>query len=376
MGAGLVTVSFIFFLLAKIIGKQTIAAPIPAPASDSSREPFWKSVWSLMRESRGTLFSGAAALALSLSISLLVLLVENMVPTTTNSYYQQLIAENATYLSFYALMILGAYFPFQPLGGMKLMSIWMASCYLVTWVQLISLPAFIFSLVGASGNILFGDEPCLKNELDSSVFNNPLLYSIAFVIIGLFSRLFVILSYIFKLLEKWFLLRSKRLSPGYAPTSSSWAALKLWAGDIETFSLLGGLPLVATEAMIIGVIYLFRTLFRPSLESSEATRAARIKFYNNISENMGTCFRKAKYLAWVLSILSLPLMWLEVAYILRLRNPMMLISGSAWIENQMGFGQILALLIWMPIPIVFTLTLSEFPMLMIFALLTPTNIYL
>jgi hypothetical protein len=176
MGAGLVTLSLLYWVTTKL------------PSVESH---FWEPVRSSTRGSRDALFGGAVALSLSLSIALFVLLIENNIPTLTTSYYQQLLAENATYLSFYALCVLGAYFPLASLEGTEFAAVWTAVYYLVSWVQCMSLITFIFSAIDSYGTIQFGDRPCLKAQLGSSPINNPILYSIVFVALGAASRFLI-----------------------------------------------------------------------------------------------------------------------------------------------------------------------------------------
>jgi hypothetical protein len=52
-------------------------------------------------------------------------------------------------------------------------------------------------------------------------------------------------------------------------------------------------------------------------------------------------------------------LYFEVAYMLRLRDAMKKIGGTAWLEGQMGFGQVLALLLWMPVVVVFIFSLGN-----------------
>jgi hypothetical protein len=83
------------------------------------------------------------------------------------------------------------------------------------------------------------------------------------------------------------------------------------------------------------------------------------RYHQTLPDWLESCFEKASYSVWALSLVSFPLMWFDVAFILRLRRAMSVVGGSAWIENQVGFGQILALLIWVPVMVSFTLTLSK-----------------
>jgi len=89
------------------------------------------------------------------------------------------------------------------------------------------------------------------------------------------------------------------------------------------------------------------------------SNTAKIQTCNNLARYAEINLKWLSNGAWILAIVSVPFMWLEAAYILRLRNAMKTISGPAWIENQWGFGQILALLIWMPVVVGFTLAFGK-----------------
>jgi hypothetical protein len=338
MGAGLVTLSLLYWATTRI---------------PSVEGRFWEPIRSSTRGTRDALFGGAVALSLSLSIALLVLLIENNIPTLTTSYYQQLLAENATYLSFYALCVLGAYFPLASLEGTEFAAVWTAVYYLVGWVQGISLITFIFSAIDNGGTIQFGDQPCLKVQLGSSPINNPILYSIVFVVLGAASRFLIIGIYVLKVAKKFFESRAQWLING--PRKHSFRALLKELSNTESLSFIITLPLTGPEVLIALLSVSILIFFGPSNRSN----TTKIVTCNNLARSAEMNLKRLSNGAWVLAIVSIPFMWLEVAYILRLRNAMKTISGPAWIENQWGFGQILALLIWMPVVVGFTLTFGK-----------------
>jgi hypothetical protein len=90
----------------------------------------------------------------------------------------------------------------------------------------------------------------------------------------------------------------------------------------------------------------------------ESLRELRRRYLERIPGMMELFFEKMSYGAWFLSFLSLPLMWFDIAFIWRVRHAMSTVAGASWIENEVGFGQILALLLWMPVIVGFTLTLG------------------
>jgi hypothetical protein len=339
MGAGLVTASLLYWLIARI------------PVVEGR---FWQPLRVSTRKTRGALFGGAVALSLSLSIALLVLLVQNNEPTSTNSYYQQLVAENATYLSFYALCILGAYFPLASLEGTKFAAVWISAYYLVAWIQCISLVTVIFSIMSVYGSIPFGDEPCLKAQLGPLLINNPIFYSVLFLAIGGASGIFITGIHVLKVTSKACQLRSQILIDG-PQQQPSWSLVSRWAADTE-WNFIITTPVALFEIPLgMSVMVLLRFRFKPS----RRTTPTKIEIYNKLSRDAETLLSKISNSAWILAVISVPLLWLEAAYILRLRNAMRSIAGPNWIEDQLGFGQILALLLWMPVVVGFTLTLSR-----------------
>jgi hypothetical protein len=307
MGAGLVTLSLLYWATTRI---------------PSVEGRFWEPIRSSTRGTRDALFGGAVALSLSLSIALLVLLIENNIPTLTTSYYQQLLAENATYLSFYALCVLGAYFPLASLEGTEFAAVWTAVYYLVGWVQGISLITFIFSAIDNGGTIQFGDQPCLKVQLGSSPINNPILYSIVFVVLGAASRFLIIGIYVLKVAKKFFESRAQWLING--PRKHSFRALLKELSNTESLSFIITLPLTGPEVLIALLSVSILIFFGPSNRSN----TTKIATCNNLARSAEMNLKRLSNGAWVLAIVSIPFMWLEVAYILRLRNAMKTISGQ------------------------------------------------
>jgi hypothetical protein len=64
----------------------------------------------------------------------------------------------------------------------------------------------------------------------------------------------------------------------------------------------------------------------------------------------------------LIQVVALVVMWVELVYLWRIRNIMSKIAGDTWVEGSWGFGQILALFIWLPpvIDIVGWLGMSHF----------------
>lgn len=135
--------------------------------------------------------------------------------------------------------------------------------------------------------------------------------------------------------------------------------------DTEFWSLLLASPPLILEsiAALVGGFWLHIYL----IERFQANLEANVEKYNKQAERFEKFGRWLDHVGWMIPILCLPAIWLEVAYILRLRDTIRSISGPAWIENEMGFGQILGLLIWMPVVVQFILTLSE-PLLTLYPL--------
>jgi hypothetical protein len=115
IGASLVTLSFMFWVLCKISDLRSSTSQTNA-----------KGVLRISASSTlGALAGGTIALSLSMSVALLVLLARR----EASSSYEQIMAENATYISFYMLMILGSYFPLSSFKGSEFATTWMALYY-------------------------------------------------------------------------------------------------------------------------------------------------------------------------------------------------------------------------------------------------------
>ena len=352
MGAALVTISLIYWVVKKIakwyLGLQNTAEPFQLQVSNTV----------------GALFGGAIALAISLSVALFALLL-----SSTNSYYEQVMAENATYIAFYMLVILGIYFPLSSFKGPEFATTWMTLYYILTWIQSISTVTIVFDAIGRYGAITFGDEPCLRARLGNSSIANPVVYSTLFLLVGLLSRLLLLLSFTFKAIGMWFqLLRSGENDPKAAlnppPSRGKTFNLRLRSAmsDSEALSLLVALPLcIFGFSMVLGwlmVRFLYSLLTKQATTIEESKSSLR-QYLESIPEVMDSGFDKASSAAWFLSFLSLPLIWLDVAFVVRVRDAMSIVAGSSWIENQMGFGQILALFIWMPVIVGYMMSLGR-----------------
>jgi hypothetical protein len=349
MGASLVTISLLYWLL------KTITDRYCKPDSYRSGGPF------RLAESNtlGALFGGAIALALSLSVALFALLVRG-----GNSYYEQVIAENATFIAFYILIILGIYFPLSSFEGPEFATTWMSLYYLLAWIQLISMFAVIFS-ASARITIQFGDEPCLQAQLGGAAVNNPVVYSVLFLVVGGISRTLLFFAFTFKAFGKLFQTyvswKTEPSATGVSKKQEWKKRIRLLFSDVEAVSLLVAFPLFVNGTTLVGmwlILHFMSGLFTNRRLNRERLRELTRQYVERVPALMEWCFEQASYGAWFLSFLSVPLMWLDVGFILRVRRTMSVVAGPTWIENQVGFGQILALLLWMPVVVGFTLTLG------------------
>ena len=87
------------------------------PNSDVIRGPFRVAA----RYTLGALGGGALGLALSLGPA----------KSAVNSDYEQIMAENVIYISFYVLLVLGTYFPLSKFTGPDFATIWTCFYYVV-----------------------------------------------------------------------------------------------------------------------------------------------------------------------------------------------------------------------------------------------------
>jgi len=70
-----------------------------------------------------------------------------------------------------------------------------------------------------------------------------------------------------------------------------------------------------------------------------------------------TWYKVFVFIQRVIAVFCSILLCFEALYIIRLRDAMRVIGGDAWIEGQVGFGQVLAILLWMPVLAIFLSTL-------------------
>jgi hypothetical protein len=298
MGAGLVTISLLYWLF-KTITDWSLGSNV-----SGSRGPFRLAA----SHTLGALFGGAIASALSLGVALFVLLVRD-----GNSYYEQVMAENATYIAFYILIILGIYFPLSSFKGPEFATTWMSLYYLLVWIQLISLFAVIYDAINNYETIQFGNQPSLQAQLGGSPANNPVVYSILFLMVGGISRIFLIFSFTFKALGKWFnLYASWKTEPSDNALSKNQRRknrIRQVFADAESLSLLIAVPLFIVGIFVIGsllILYFILSLFFNRPLDGKRLGELRRQYYEEIPRLMEWCFGKASYGAWFLSFLHSP----------------------------------------------------------------------
>lgn len=351
IGASLLTLSFIFWVLCKISDLRSGADKANA-----------KGLFRMSASSTlGALAAGTIALALSMSVALLVLLARRELSTS----YEQIMAENATYISFYMLMILGSYFPLSSFKGADFATTWMALYYIFIWIQTLSFTAVVIDAINTSWYFGFGDMPCLRAELGGSPVNSPLTYSILFLIFGGLPRLLLLVSFTFKALMKWFQVRDAKKVAEHNPATKLRGA-KLWLqtalSDTEGISLMVAFPFFIAGLISYASLILihFSCLYIASLGRDRWNWADHgRRLYKRMPTLLDSWFKWASYGAWVLSFLSIPLMWFNIAFVVRVRHAMGVVAGDTWSENQVGFGQVLALLIWAPVILGFALSLGQ-----------------
>lgn len=116
------------------------------------------------------------------------------------------------------------------------------------------------------------------------------------------------------------------------------------------FFLLLGLSVLAG---IVGLIWLSR---RPKDKDNDKTSSYRSEATIHVP-GKGKDVKVQTIEAWVvgtrifIQTVAIAVMWTELVYLWKIRGIMSRIAGSTWQEGAWGFGQILALFIWLP-PIV------------------------
>lgn len=163
---------------------------------------------------------------------------------------------------------------------------------------------------------------------------------------------FLVFAFTFKAFGKWFQTyvswKNEPSATGVSKKQVRIRRIRLVFSDVEAVSLLVAFPLFATGTTLVGmwlILYFMSGLLTNRRLNRERLREPTRQYVRRVPALIKWCFEQASYGAWSLSFLSVPLMWLDVAFILRVRRTMSVVAGPTWIENQVGFGQILALLL-------------------------------
>ena len=264
-----------------------------------SLSPWFKAAQS----SRGALAGCAMGLSLSLSVALLFMEFTSLVDDI-GSYYQLNIAMSATFITFNTLLIFVSmnYRLSDPLGiEFERLAI-IAGC-LTDCLFILATFALVFTI--QDKGFEFGDKPCFVNRLGTSVLSNPLFYNVTFFVPVLLARIVLFAT----VLVKW----------------------------------------------IMSGAFFSRRL-RPYISSSSARTLGEI--ITSLEESYPFWYSALTHAHLFIAFLCIFSLCLETVHMLRLRDAMRKIGGNAWSEGQMGFGQVLALLLWMPVIMVFIFSLG------------------
>lgn len=260
------------------------------------------------KNTRGALAGSAMGLSLSLSVALLFMEFTSLADDI-GSYYQLNIAMNAAFITSNALLVfLGINYRLSDLYGTEFERLAIVAFCLTDCLFVLATFALVFTITDK--DVEFGDTPCFINRLGTSVLSRPIFYSVTFFIPALLARTLLLATVL-----------PKRIMSG---------------------------TLLSRRAL-------------PCISISSARKLG--EFITSLEE---------KYPSWYLALTQTHLfitflcafsLCFEAAYILRLRDAMKKIGGNAWSEGQMGFGQVLASLLWMPVIVVFIFSLGNIPTL-------------
>ncbi|PVH68890.1 hypothetical protein DL98DRAFT_542053 [Cadophora sp. DSE1049] len=184
----------------------------------------------------------------------------------SDSYYERLIAQDVAFASSNTLIIV--------LGTTRRLSskftrLWLVGLVFASLVQVLALITLLLALVGTTATDSeywnMGDEACFKNFIKSSLLHNPLFYSI------------------------------------------SWA--------VTLFFMIA----IVTALMVQMITWRFFSNILQWLNKIQAAERLRQRL----------CFLEkwSSYLGPIISTLCLPLLWLEIYYILQRRKTMLSVSG-------------------------------------------------
>lgn len=253
---------------------------------------------------RGALAGSAMGLSLSLSVALLFMEFTNLADDI-GSYYELNIAMNATFITLNTLLVfISINYRFLDLSGTEFERLAIVACCLTDCLFVLATFALVFTI--NDKGFEFGDTPCFIDRLGTSALNNPLFYTISFFIPALLARIALLVTILFKRIVSGAFLSRRQLTC-IKPSSAQ------IAGEIIT----------------------------------------------SLKENYLSWYSALTYIHLFITFLCIFSLCFEVVYMFRLRDAMKEIGGNAWSEGKMGFGQVLALLIWMPVIIVFIFSLGN-----------------
>ncbi|KAK0125515.1 hypothetical protein ONS96_009352 [Cadophora gregata f. sp. sojae] len=264
-------------------------------------------LWTAAYSTGEVLLSCSAALAASLTIACLFSL--------KRTFYQQVMTQNATFLSLNIFRLL-SYFLYQLASpeGQKPTAKWPVSYGILVIVQL----SIAYTYLQSKQDLFqdSGDGPCFRSLMGRSALSNPRFYAAAFLVPTALAGLLNVLDLV--LLIPRLVSRSRR---GYFPLQS-----------------------VAYQIAF--------SPFEPPSRSEH--RVGTWPIWGIIEDYFARiCDTATPAILFCFALL----MCLEMSYLLRLRAAMQILAGDWWTEGELGFGQILALLLWLPVLLVFFNTL-------------------
>jgi hypothetical protein len=255
------------------------------------------------KNTRGVLAGTAMGLSLSLSVALLFMEFTSV--PDIGSYYQLNIAMIATFITVNALLVfVSINYPLLDLFGTEFERLAIVACCLTDCLFVLAIFALVFTI--NDKGFEFGDTPCFINRLGTTALYNPLFYSVTFFLPAVIARIVLLATILLKRIVSGTFL-SQRLLPYLSPSSAR--KLRECTASLEK-----------------------------TYQSWHST-LTHIHLFIAFLCMFSLCF--------------------EVAYMLQLRDAMKKIGGTAWSEGQMGFGQVLALLLWMPVVVVFIFSLGN-----------------
>jgi hypothetical protein len=265
-----------------------------------SLSPWFKAA----KSSRGALAGSAMGLSLSLSVALLFIEFTSLADDI-GSYYQLNIAMSATFITFNTLLVfVSMNCRLFNLFGTEFERLAIVAVCLTDCLFILATFALVFTI--HDKGFEFGDKPCFVDQLGTPVLSNPFFYSVTFFVPALLARIILFATVLVKRMvsDTSF---SRRPLPYISPSS----------------------------ARIFG------------------------KIITSLEESYPSWYSALTHTHLFIPFLCTFSLCLEAVYMLRLRDAMKKIGGNAWSEGQIGFGQVLALLLWMPVIMVFIFSLGN-----------------